>query len=85
MKAFLPLCRFIPKKRLDTSKSLTLEGIRRSLILQEDSIIFALLERSQYLYNEETYDAGAVPMDGFPSSLVEFMVKETEKLHAQVL
>ncbi|OWM64552.1 chorismate mutase 1, chloroplastic [Punica granatum] len=75
---------FTPKKRIDTSKSLTLEGIRRSLILQEDSIIFALLERAQYFYNEETYDPVAFAMDGFPGSLVEFMVKETEKLHAQV-
>ncbi|KAK4797487.1 hypothetical protein SAY86_029813 [Trapa natans] len=73
-----------PKKRVDTSKSLTLEGIRRSLILQEDSIIFALLERAQYFYNEEAYDPDAFAMDGFPGSLVEFMVKETEQLHAQV-
>lgn len=80
----LTSCRFTPKKRVDTSKSLTLEGIRRSLILQEDSIIFALLERAQYFYNAEAYDPDAFAMDGFPGSLVEFMVKETEKLHAQV-
>jgi len=72
------------KKRVDESENLTLEGIRRSLIRQEDSIIFSLLERAQYCYNVETYDPNAFSMDGFHGSLVEYMVKETEKLHAQV-
>ncbi|KAK9272497.1 hypothetical protein L1049_002870 [Liquidambar formosana] len=72
------------KKRVDESESLTLDGIRYSLIRQEDSIIFGLLERAQHCYNAETYDRDAFAMDGFHGSLVEFMVKETEKLHAQV-
>lgn len=78
------VCRFSLKKRIDRSESLTLEGIRHSLIRQEDSIIFGLLERSQYCYNAETYNPHAFPMDGFDGSLVEFMLKETEKLHGQV-
>jgi len=72
------------KKRVDGSDNLTLEGIRNSLIRQEDSIIFSLLERAQYCYNVDTYDPNAFSMDGFHGSLVEYMVKETEKLHAQV-
>ncbi|EEF29485.1 chorismate mutase 1, chloroplastic [Ricinus communis] len=72
------------KKRVDESENLTLENIRRSLIRQEDSIIFSLLERSQYCYNADTYDPDAFAMDGFHGSLVEFMLRETEKLHAQV-
>ncbi|KAL7240631.1 hypothetical protein ACSBR2_006311 [Camellia fascicularis] len=72
------------KKRVDESESLTLKSIRHSLIRQEDSIIFGLLERAQYCYNEDTYDRNAFSMDGFRGSLVEFMLKETEKLHAQV-
>lgn len=72
------------KKRVDESESLTLEAIRYSLIRQEDSIIFSLLERAQHCYNAETYDRDAFTMDGFHGSLVEFMVKETENLHAQV-
>ncbi|KAJ9173240.1 hypothetical protein P3X46_016398 [Hevea brasiliensis] len=72
------------KKRVDESDNLTLEHIRRSLIRQEDSIIYSLLERSQYCYNADTYDPDAFAMDGFHGSLVEFMLKETEKLHAQV-
>lgn len=69
---------------MDESEKLTLEGIRSSLIRQEDSIIFSLLERAQYCFNVETYDPSAFSMDGFQGSLVEYMVRETEKLHAQV-
>lgn len=72
------------KKRVDESDILTLESIRHSLIRQEDSIIFSLLERAQYCYNSDTYDRNAFSMDGFQGSLVEFLVRETEKLHAQV-
>ncbi|KAJ0252993.1 Chorismate mutase 1 [Hirschfeldia incana] len=70
------------KKRVDESESLTLQGIRNSLIRQEDSIIFGLLERAKYCYNEDTYDPTAFDMDG--GSLVEYMVKGTETLHAKV-
>ncbi|GKA08398.1 retrovirus-related pol polyprotein from transposon RE1 [Tanacetum coccineum] len=70
--------------RVDESEVYTLDGIRSSLIRQEDIIIFSLLERAQYCYNEDTYDPNAFVMDGFQGSLVEFMVKETEKVYAQV-
>ena len=72
------------KERVDASESYTLDSIRHFLIRQEDSIIFSLLERAQYCYNADTYDHHAFSKDGFHGSLVEFMVKETEKLHAQV-
>ncbi|CAH1440220.1 unnamed protein product [Lactuca virosa] len=52
----------------------TLDGIRSSLIRQEDSIIFSLVERAQFRYNEDTYEPNAFFMDGFKGSLVEFMV-----------
>ncbi|KAK1296757.1 hypothetical protein QJS10_CPB15g01311 [Acorus calamus] len=72
------------KKRVDESEILTLDSIRQSLIRQEDSIIYSLLERSQYCYNADTYNRNVFYMDGFHGSLVEFMVRETERLHAQV-
>ncbi|OMP00977.1 Chorismate mutase, AroQ class, eukaryotic type [Corchorus olitorius] len=72
------------KERVDESKNLTLEAVRHSLIRQEDSIIFGLLERAQYCYNADTYDPDAFAMDGFHGSLVEYMVRETEKLHSKV-
>ncbi|KAL5179162.1 Chorismate mutase 3, chloroplastic [Glycine soja] len=72
------------KKRVDESKTLTLDGIRNSLIRQEDSIIVSLLERAKYSYNADAYDKDAFFMDGFNGSLVEYMVLQTEKLHSQV-
>ncbi|KAL0700836.1 hypothetical protein Bca4012_056958 [Brassica carinata] len=71
--------------RVDESESLALDSIRHSLIRLEDSIIFNLLERAQYRYNADTYDEDAFTMEGFQGSLVEFMVRETEQLHAKVL
>ncbi|XWS34156.1 hypothetical protein CRYUN_Cryun21dG0015900 [Craigia yunnanensis] len=76
--------RFSKKQRVDESESLTLNSIRHSLIRQEDSIIFSLLERAKYCYNPDTYNEDAFSMDGFHGSLVEYMVRETERLHAQV-
>ncbi|MBA0844938.1 hypothetical protein Goarm_022868, partial [Gossypium armourianum] len=77
---------FSKKPRVDESENLTLNSIRQSLIRQEDSIIFSLLERAQYCYNPDTYNQDSFSMDGFHGSLslVEFMVRETERLHAQV-
>ncbi|XP_002512128.3 chorismate mutase 3, chloroplastic, partial [Ricinus communis] len=72
------------KDRVDESQSLSLESIRHSLIRQEDSIIRSLLLRAQYCYNADTYDPDAFSMEGFNGSLVEFIVRETEKLHARV-
>ncbi|XP_010551404.1 PREDICTED: chorismate mutase 3, chloroplastic isoform X1 [Tarenaya hassleriana] len=76
--------RYSRRQRIDESESLTLDSIRHSLIRQEDSIIFNLLERAQYCYNADTYDEEAFAMEGFRGSLVEFMVRETENLHAKV-
>lgn len=73
------------KKRVDETESYTLDGIRSSLIRQEDSIIFSLVERAQFCYNAATYDPDTFNMDGFHGSLVEYMLKETEKLHGKVV
>lgn len=72
------------EQRVDRSDIFELDSIRQVLIRLEDSIIFGLLERAQYCYNADTYDSKAFHMDGFEGSLVEYMVRETEKLHAQV-
>lgn len=76
-------CRYA-KERVDSSQTLTLNAIRKSLILQEDSIIFNLLLRAQYAYNANTYNDGALCIGSFHGSFVNFIVKETERLHAQV-
>lgn len=73
------------KKRVDESNILTLDYTRHSLIRQEDSIIYSLLERAQYCYNADTYDPDGLSTNAFRGSLVEFMAREAEKLQAQVI
>lgn len=60
--------------------TLSLESARESLIRQEDTIVFSLIERTQYPFNAPAYDA--IPCLG--GSLAEVLVKETEVLHAKV-
>ncbi|XP_047977128.1 chorismate mutase 1, chloroplastic-like [Salvia hispanica] len=79
-----PTLGFEPKQRIDESECYTLDGIRNSLIRQEDSIIFGLVERAQFCFNGETYDPNAFSVEGFSGSLIEYMLKKTEKLHATV-
>ncbi|EEE53488.1 hypothetical protein OsJ_36642 [Oryza sativa Japonica Group] len=66
------------------SNVLTIGSIRSTLMKHEDTIIFGLLERSQFCYNPDTYDPNASRIVRFNGSLVEFMVKKTEKMHARM-
>lgn len=43
---------------MDKSMALSLANIRGSLIRQEDTIIFSLIERSQFSLNAPVYDEG---------------------------
>jgi hypothetical protein len=73
--------------------------VRSSLIRQEDTIIFNLIERAQFARNDAVYAPGAVPVPPLtPSaaaatasppapaqcSLLEYVLRETEKLHGSV-
>lgn len=60
---------------------MTLDSVRDSLIGQEDIIIFCLIERAKYPINSPLY---AESLAGVPDSLVKYIVKETEALHAKV-
>ena len=74
----------------DLSDRLTLDNIRTALIRQEDTIIFSLIERSQFKRNTEIYEAGAVSVPCFDSktgemkSLLEFTLREIEQLHGKL-
>ena len=55
---------------------------------QEDSIIFALIERAQFAHNARVYQPGAVPVpsyrpDGEQHSLLEVVLREMEQLHGR--
>ncbi len=74
----------------DRSAALQLENIRQSLIRQEDTIIFALIERAQFARNDAVYgpdDRIPVPAfgaDGQRYSLLEYILREQEQLHGKV-
>jgi len=73
----------------DESDRLSLDNIRASLIRQEDSIIFGLIERAQYKMNDAVYRPGAVEVpcyhpDGTRASMLEFMLRESEQLGGKI-
>lgn len=57
---------------------LNLEWLRRSLVREEDSIIFSLIERSKYPINSRLYDQSAAP------SLLHLFIKDSEAVQAKV-
>ena len=72
------------------SLSLELDKVRDALIRMEDSIIFAIIERSQFLMNDKIYEPGAVPVPSFSiatgnqHSMLEYILKETESMHGRI-
>ena len=80
--------------RRATDGGFSLDGVRDSLIRQEETIIFALIERAQYARNAEIYDRDAYATDvnkdrlhpklqGRKVSFLEAMLFETEQVHAR--
>jgi len=78
-----------------TADVLSLDSIRSTLIRQEETIIFALIERSQYRSNTIVYKAGGfgnlgTPIGSKPSdddtnlSFLKYMLLGTEALHCAV-
>lgn len=82
------------KENLTTSEVLSLDSIRSSLIRQEETIIFALIERAQYRHNAIVYQKGGIGHLGTPPgskkiddeelSFLEYMLTGTEALHYAV-
>jgi len=73
-------------ENVKTSQVLSLDSIRASLIRQEETIIFALIERAQFRQNKVVYEPGASGLDSVVNSdaesFLEYMLTETEKLHS---
>lgn len=63
------------------SIQISLNSVRDSLIRQEDSIVFSLIERCRHPYNAPAYDKSFLKPSG--SSLAEIFVREAEQLHAK--
>ncbi|KAK4490961.1 hypothetical protein RD792_017805 [Penstemon davidsonii] len=65
----------------DDSSLLNLESIRDSLVRQEDTIIFSLIERAKYPINSPLYDN---KYNNLPTnSLFHFFLKQSEALQAK--
>jgi len=66
------------------SFSLKLEDLRERLIRQEETIIFALIERAQWAENSEIYTPGAIelPSEHNGASFLDYFFAETERVHA---
>ena len=69
---------------------LELANIRRSLILMEDTIIFSLIERSQYALNLPVYQPGATVQqymkdNGRQLSLLEYLLMETVRVRREMV
>ncbi|KAK4688571.1 chorismate mutase, partial [Tremellales sp. Uapishka_1] len=66
----------------EVSSLLSLDHIRSQLIRLEDTIIFSLIERAQFGYNEKIYEKGAFKeVLGFEGSWLEWFLFETECFH----
>jgi chorismate mutase len=83
------------KDNLTTSEVLSLDSIRSSLIRQEETIIFALIERAQFRHNPVVYQKAGLGKMGTPPgskpadddedlSFLEYMLAGTEALHYAV-
>lgn len=71
------------------SSALSLDNVRTQLIRQEDSIIFSLIERAQFLRNDAVYTPGAVPVpaytpDGKCFTFLEYLLMDTEAVHGRI-
>ncbi|AES59088.2 putative chorismate mutase [Medicago truncatula] len=61
----------------------TLDTVRETLVRQEDTIVFGLIERSKFPFNSQTYDQNYLQIPGFCGSLVEFVFTNTEIVQAK--
>lgn len=67
------------------ANGMTLEAVRDSLIRQEDTIIFSLIERAKFPLNSPTYQQSYASIPGFSGPLIDFFVKQAEALQAKVI
>ena len=66
------------------NRQLQISNVRNVLIRLEETIIFALIERAQYLHNPAIYKRGSFGDVLEGESLTGFLLLETERSHAKV-
>lgn len=65
-------------------EELKLNNIRSNLIRQEETIIFALIERAQFGKNKIIYKHNGINIPDYNGSFMFYLLKETEQIHARV-
>lgn len=63
----------------------TIESVRASLVRQEDTIVFGLIERARFPINSPTYNQLNVSIPNFNGSLFDFILNQTEAIQAKVV
>lgn len=63
----------------------TVDSARASLVRQEDTIIFGLIERARFPLNSPTYNQSYTSIPQFRGTLLDFLVRDTEVIQAKVL
>ncbi|KAF2861056.1 chorismate mutase [Piedraia hortae CBS 480.64] len=66
------------------TKSLSLPHIRYQLIRLEDTVLFFLIERAQFLLNPTIYTPGATPLPNSTLSFSDWVLREQEKLQSKI-
>lgn len=66
------------------NEQLLLENIRGVLMRQEETIIFALIERAQFRRNAPVYEPGRFGPATGGESLAGYLLRETECIHARM-
>ncbi|KAF2561588.1 hypothetical protein F2Q70_00014203 [Brassica cretica] len=69
---------------VESDVQLSLDSIRESLIRQEDTIVFSLIERAKFPLNSPAFEESRCLDSGNSSSLTEFFVREIETIQAKV-
>lgn len=76
------------RSRSETLQDFSLASIRDALIRQEETIIFAMIERGQFSKNSKVYARGAghslAPASNCDESFFEYFLHQTEILHARL-
>lgn len=67
-----------------SAERFNLESVRESLIRQEDTIVFSLIERAKFPWNLKIYDESSREIPGFSGSLLQFFVEQAEILQSKV-
>ncbi len=63
---------------------LNLDKLREQLIRQEETIIFAMIERAQFKQNQAIYQSGSIEITDHSGSFLDYLLQETEAIHAKV-